>query len=206
MYVCMYNINYVLYTYHNNYYDYIFKYLVKSLEAVQHVPTTSTVLTAHPFSKCTTILNINTKGLPYQQHLVQPAVKGREFHSSESLNYGTNFIDENHKTVEFKSFCSRDNNLCSLSCKTPRHRIRHSKSLNSLSNDEITRSLHKDYKSFSNLSEEEDYVVSTYFRVPSTDVNGYLKLLSDSNDYEEIDDKSVNIEPDYCIIGGIDAY
>ena len=155
------------------------------------------------------MLNINTKSLPYQQHLAPPAAGGREFHSSESLNYGTNFIDGNHKTVEFKSLdipcCSRDNNLYSLSCKTPRHRIRHSKSLNSLSNDEITRSLHKEYKSFNNLSEEEDYVVSVYFRMPSTDANGYLKLLSDCNDYEEIDDKSVNIEPDYCIISGTTA-
>ena len=178
------------------------------MEAVQHVPTTSTVLTAHPFSKCTTMLNI--KSLPCQQPLAPSAAGGREFHSSESIHYGTSFTDRNHKTVEFKSLdipcCSRDNNLCSLSYKTPQHRIRHSKSLNSLSNDEVTRSLHKEYKSFNNLSEEEDYVVSMYFRVPSTDVNGYLKLLPNCNDYEEIDDKSVNIEPDYCVISGIDAY
>ena len=161
------------------------------------------------------MLNINTNSMPCQQHLAPPVAGRGEFDSSESLNYGTNFIDSyqiNHKTVEFKSSmdiqpcCSRDNKLHSLSCKTPRHRIRHSKSLNSLSNDEITRSLHKEYKSFNSLNEEEDYVVSMYFRVPLTDVNGYLKILPDCNDYEEIDDNSVNIEPDYCIIGGIDAY
>ena len=187
--------------------------LAKSLETVQPVPTTSTALTAHPFSKCTTMLNINTKSVTCQQYLAPSAAGRREFHSSESLNCGTKFFDGNqinHKTVEHKSSMetphySRDTKVYTLSCKTQRHCIRHSKSLNSLS-DEITRSLHKEYNSFNNINEEEDYVVSMYFRVPSTDVNGYLKLLPDCNDYEEIDDKSVNTEPDYCLIGGIDAY
>ena len=187
--------------------------LAKSLETVQHVPSTSTVLTAHPFSKCTTMLN---SSVPCQHYLSPPDSGRRKFHSSEGLSYGANVIDGtqiNHRSIEHKSSMeipcySRDKTLCPL--RTSRRHLRHSKSLNSLCINEKTDSLHKEYKSFNNLinsNEEEDYVVSTYFRVASTDSHGYLKLLPDWNDYEEIDDKlSVNKEPDYCIIGGIDAY
>jgi len=163
------------------------------------------------------MLNINTKhgSSVSSQHYLSPSDAGRrEFHSSEGLNYGSiKGAQINHRSVEHKSSMeipcySRDKTLCSL--RTSRRHIRHSKSLNSLCNNETTSSLHKEYKSFNNLinsNEEDDYVVSTYFRVASTDSHGYLKLLPDWNDYEEIDDKlSVNKEPDYCIIGGIDAY
>ena len=191
--------------------------LAKSLESAQHIPSTSAVLTAHPFSKCSTMVNFSTKqgkGVPYRQYLAPP----RQFQSCECLNDGANFSDVNrinHKMVKYQSsmeiaHCLRDTKLNLLTCNAPRHRIRHSKSLNSLSNDTVTKSLHKEHRSFNNLinsDEEEDYVIhSMYSRVSSTDSSGYLKLLPNYNDYEEIDDKSVNIEPDYCIIGGIDAY
>ena len=179
------------------------------------MPTTSTVLTAHPFSKCTTMVNFSTKqsnNLSGQQYLAPP----REFRSCESL---ASFSDDNrinHKKVEYKSsmeipsYC-KDTRLNLMSYhKPPRRCIRHSKSLNSLSSDATTRSLDKEHKSLNNLitpDDDEDYVIrSIYYRVASTDSHGYLKLLPDYNDYEEIDDKSVKIEPDYCIIGGIDAY
>lgn len=189
-------------------------HLAKSLESIQHIPTTSAVLTAHPFSKCTTMINFNTKqgnGISCRQYLPPP----REFKSCESLNYETS-CNPIHKNVEFKSsmempHCCRDTKLNVLSYKPLQYRIRHSKSLSSLSNDTSTRSLHKEHKSYNNLinvDEEEDYVVHSimYSRMASTDSSGYLRLLPDYNDYEEIDDKSVKTEPDYCRISGIDVY
>ena len=189
-------------------------HLAKSLESIDHMPTTSTVLAAHPFSKCTTMVDFSTKqsnNASYQQYLAPP----REFRSCESLASLSDSNRINHRKVEYKSsmeilpYCDTRLNLMSYP-KSPRHCIRHSKSLNSLSNDTTTRRLHKEHKSFNNLinpDDEEDYVIrSIYCRVPSTDSHGYLKLLPDYNDYEEIDDKSVKNEPDYCIIGGIDAY
>ena len=173
----------------------------KSMESIRDIPTTSTVLTAHPFSKCTNLTDLNTKSTNCQQYLAPPK---REFHSSESLN--CNFTNGNHKAVEFKPSMEipcqfRGTNF---NKKSPQYCIRHSKSLNSLNDDLTTnsRSLHKEYKSFNNLIEEEDYVIHSiyYSRTYSADVNGYLKLLPDCNDYEEIDDMCINIEPDYCSV------
>lgn len=176
------------------------------------MPTTSTVLAAHPFSKCTTMVDFSTKqsgNASFQQYLAPP----REFRSCESLASLSDDNRINHRKVEYKSSMEilpyrNDTKLNLMSYpRPPRHCIRHSKSLNSLSNDTTTRSVHKDHKSFNNSDDEGDYVIrSIYHRVPSTDSHGYLKLLPDYNDYEEIDDKSVKNEPDYCIIGGIDTY
>ena len=192
------------------------------MENICDMSKASTVLTAHPFSKCNTLLESNTKknnSTSCHQYLAPPG--RREFQSCESLQCRTNLsnVYEVHpQVVEFNSSmefpCYLENTKLNYRTPRGRHCIRHSKSLTNLNNGVVTRSLHKEYQSFNSLisSSEEDYVVnSIYCRAASKEVNEYLKLLSDCNDYEEIDDKSVqyesiSIEPDYCVISGIDAY
>lgn len=193
--------NFVLYVSH----------VAKSMDNIQEIPTASSALTAHPFSKyCAHSMKQGITG-PCGQYLALPS--RREFHSSESLRYGTNYTNNNHKSLEYNSSieipcCFRDTTP-NFSWKTTHHCLRYSKSLSSLNNEVMAkRSIHKEYTSYNSLiNEEEDYVIdSMYPTAASLDVNGYLKLLSDCNDYEEIDDRSIKNEPDYCVIGDIDVY